>query len=118
SDRELITLADYVVRSQGADGSIPFDAHLEPPIMQGQTMLTGNALVAMQWAAAHSTNPKYGKAAARALGWIAASEPVTTQDRVFKIVALNHYGTPEHRRVAWSLVEELAAQQQGDGGWK
>jgi hypothetical protein len=118
SDRELMTLADYVVRSQGADGSIPFDAHLEPPIMQGQIMLTGNALVAMKWAAAHSADPKYGKAATRALEYMAGSEPVTTQDRVFKIVTLNRYGTPEHRRVAWSLVEELAAQQQGDGGWK
>jgi hypothetical protein len=37
---------------------------------------------------------------------------------VFKIVAVNHYGTPEQKRTAWPLVEALAAQQDPDGGWK
>src|SRR4029078_6444142 len=81
-------------------------------------MLTGNALVALKWAAAHARDPKYGTAADHALAWIAANDAVTTQDRVFKIVALDHYGTPDHKRQAWSLVEELAAQQQPDGGWR
>jgi hypothetical protein len=118
SDRELFYTVDYLVKSQGPDGSLPFAANVEPPIVQGQLMLTGNALVALTWAAAHSADPKYGKAAERALAWIAASEAVTTQDRVFKIVGLDHYGTPDHKRQAWSEVEELAAQQQPDGGWK
>ena len=90
----------------------------EPPIVQGEIMITANALVAFKWAAAHSKDPKYGQAADRALAWIAANEPVTTQDRVFKIVALMHYGTPDQKRMAWSIVEKLAAEQQADGGWK
>lgn len=117
-DRELLYAVDYLVGSQKPDGSIPFLADVNPPIVQGAIMLTGNALVAIKWAATHTTNPKYGTAAEHAIAWLATSEPVTTQDRVFKIVALNHYGTPEHRRIAWSVVEELAAQQQPDGGWK
>jgi hypothetical protein len=72
----------------------------------------------MKWAAAHSPDQKYGKAAERGFAWMVGSDPVTTQDRVFKIVALDHYGTPDHKRQAWSLVEELAAQQRSDGGWK
>ena len=117
-DRELLTLVDYLVRSQKPDGSIPFDGNPEPPILQGDLMLMGNALVAMKWAAAHSPDPKYGKAAELGLAWLAANDPLTTQDRVFKIVALDHYGTPDDKRQAWSLVEELASQQQPDGGWK
>ena len=50
--------------------------------------------------------------------WISSNEPVTTQDRVFKIFTLNRYGTAAHKRAAWTLVEELADQQQPDGGWK
>ncbi|MGH7511426.1 MAG: VWA domain-containing protein [Gemmatimonadales bacterium] len=117
-DRELLNLVDYLVRSQAPDGSIPFDGNPDPPILQGQLMLMGNALVALKWAAAHSPDPKYGQAAERGFAWMAALDPITTQDRVFKIVTLDHYGTPDHKRQAWSLVEELAAQQQRDGGWK
>ena len=43
-------------------------------------MLTGNALVALEWAAAHSKDPKYRQAAERALAWMAAADPLTTQD--------------------------------------
>ncbi|HET7471104.1 MAG TPA: VWA domain-containing protein, partial [Gemmatimonadales bacterium] len=117
-DRELFKLVDFLVSSQKEDGSIPLDGNEEPPIVQGEVMLMGNALVALKWAAAHSPDPKYGKAADRALAWIVASDAITTQDRVFKIVALDHYGTPADKRQAWSLVEELAGEQQPDGGWK
>ena len=116
-DRELFFTVDFLVKSQAADGSLPA-SNPDPPILQGNIMLTGNGLVAMKWAAAHSQDPKYGAAADRALAFIAASDPVTTQDRVFKIVSLYHYGTPDHKHQAWSVVEELAAQQQADGGWK
>jgi len=118
SDRELLYTVDYLVSQQTAEGSIPFNANDELPIVQGQLMLTGNALVAIEWAAAHSPDPKYGRAAQQALAWMAASDPLTTQDQVFKIVALEHYGTPDYKRMAWTVVEELAGQQQPDGGWK
>jgi VWA domain-containing protein len=117
-DRELLYAVDYLVRSQKEDGSLPFDANEQPPILQGQIMLTSNALVAFEWAASHSTNPKYASAAVRALGWIVANDALTTQDHVLKIVTLDHYGTADNKRMAWSLVEELGRQQQPDGGWK
>jgi von Willebrand factor type A domain-containing protein len=118
SDRELFYTVDFLVKSQAPDGSIALDGNPEPPILQGDIMIMGNALVAMKWAATHSRDPKYGKAAERGFTWLAATDPLTTQDRVFKIVALDHYGAPDQKRQAWSLVEELAGQQQADGGWK
>jgi Mg-chelatase subunit ChlD len=117
-DRELLYAVDYLVKSQKEDGSIPLDANTQPPILQGQIMLTSNALRAIKWAAAHSPDPKYASAADRALGWIAAADALTTQDHVFKIVTLDRYGSADQKRMAWSLVEELAGQQQPDGGWK
>lgn len=116
-DRAVFKVVDYVLGTQAPDGSIPSDLE-EPPIAQGGFMLAANAVTGFEWAAAHSKDPKYGQAAGRAIGWLAATEPVTTQDRVFKVVALEKYGTPDQKRIAWSVVEQLSAQQQPDGGWK
>ncbi len=106
-----------LIENQLEDGSMPVD-EVNPPIVQGKFMTTGNALVAIEWAAEHSDDAQYDTAAERALAWIAANEPETTQDKIFKIIALMHYGTPEQKRTAWSVVETLAAEQQADGGWK
>jgi hypothetical protein len=116
-DPHLFRAVDLILKSVAPDGSVPAPND-EPPILQGETVITANALVAFKWAAAHSKDPKYAQAADRALGWIAASEPVTTQDKTFKIISLMRYGTPEQKRMAWSIVETLAAEQQADGGWK
>ena len=117
SDPALFKTVDYLLTVQQKDGAIP-QGNEEPPILQGQFMLTGNALVAFEWAASHSKDPKYRQGANRAVGWIAANDPVTTQDMVFKIVSLNRYGNAEQKRAAWPIVEALASQQQEDGGWK
>jgi hypothetical protein len=117
ADPQLMKGADLLIVRQESDGSIPADAE-EAPIIQGAFMTTANSLVAWRWADAHSKDAKYRHAADRALAWIASHEPVTTQDQAFRIIALMHYGTPEHKRIAWSTAESLAAQQQPDGGWK
>jgi hypothetical protein len=109
--------ANRLIENQEKDGAMPVD-ELAPPIVQGRFMTTANALVAINWAAARSDDAKYDTAAERALAWIASNEPETTQDKIFKIIALMHYGTPEQKRSAWSVVETLASEQQADGGWK
>jgi hypothetical protein len=113
----LLEAADHLVAIQAADGAIPVDQPAAP-IVQGQFMTTSNALVALDWAATHSGDPTYQQAIARGVEWIAANEPATNQDKVFKIIALMRDGTPEQKRTAWSVVEELSAEQQPDGGWK
>jgi hypothetical protein len=113
----LLETADYLVSLQTADGALPVDQPA-PPIVQGQFMTTANALVAIDWASAHSDDPKYKQVAGRAASWIAANEPKTTQDKIFKIIALMRDGTPDQKRTAWSVVEELSDEQQPDGGWK
>jgi hypothetical protein len=113
----LIASADSLVETQEKDGAMAFDLP-EPPIGQGQFMTTGNALVALERAAAHTNDSRYARATERALAWIAAHEPQTTQDKIYKITSLMHYGTPDQKRTAWSVVEMLAAEQLPDGGWK
>lgn len=109
--------ADRLIWSQLEDGSMAVD-EVAPPIVQGKFMTTGNALVAIEERAKRSDDPKYDTAAERALAWIASNEPETTQDKIFKIISLMHYGTPDQKRSVWSVVETLAAEQQADGGWK
>jgi hypothetical protein len=117
SDPVLFRSLDHVLTLQQPDGSF-VEEQIEAPILQGGFMLNANALVAMKWAAAHSKDPKYGQAADRALAWIASHEPETTQDEVFKIVALTRDGTPDQKRLAWTVVERLGSEQLPDGGWK
>lgn len=110
-------MTSRLLERQQDDGSFPVD-EVNSPIVQGQFMTTANYLVAIEWAAKRSKDPDQIAAAERALAWIAANEPETTQDKIFKIIALMHYGTPDQKRTAWSVVEMLAAEQQSDGGWK
>jgi hypothetical protein len=117
SEGLLLVSADALLSRQEKDGALPLDFP-EPPIIQGQFMTTADALVSIERAAAHSSDPKYGQAAERGVAWIATHEPQTTQDQIFKVIALMHHGTPDQKRMAWSVVEELAAEQQPDGGWK
>jgi hypothetical protein len=113
----LLESADRLVERQAEDGALPID-EVNPPIIQGQFMTTGNALVAIERAAAHSDDPRYDQSAERGLAWIASHEPQTTQDKVFKVITLMHYGTPDQKRSAWSVVETLTTEQQADGGWQ
>jgi len=113
----LLVSADALLAKQAQDGALPVD-HPEPPIIQGQFMTTADALVSIERAAVQSGDPKYQQAAERAVTWLAAHEPETNQDKIFKVIALMHYGTPDQKRTAWSVVETLAAEQQADGGWK
>ncbi len=114
---ELEQTAIRLMERQAADGSMPVD-EVHPPIVQGQFMTTANALIAIDWNANHSDDQKYDRFMEKAVAWIAANEPQTTQDKIFKVIALMHYGTPDQKRAAWSVVETLATDQQADGGWK
>jgi len=116
-DGTLKASADRLVEWQEKDGAMGLDLP-EPPIIQGKFMTTGNALVSLTRAAANFPDSKYQEAATRALSWIASHEPQTTQDKIFKIISLMHYGTPDQKRSAWSVVETLTTEQQDDGGWK
>lgn len=102
---------------QEKEGAFPVD-EVHPPIVQGRFMTTANSLVAIKRQEAQTGDARYAESARRGLEWIATHEPETTQDKIFKVIALMHYGTPDQKRLAWSVVETLAAEQQSDGGWK
>ena len=115
-DPDLIAGVNYIVAHQSKDGSIEVD-HSEWPIVRGKFMTTTNAVTALSWADQHAKDPRYRPAADRGLAWIAANKPETTQDRVYKILALTAYGTADQKLLVTPLVEQLLTEQQADGGW-
>ncbi len=88
------------------------------PIIQGHFQSTANVTAILVDAHRRTGEEKFRRAADRAVGWIAASDTQTTQDRMYKVVALARYGTPEQRRLIRPELEHLAAEQWKDGGWK
>jgi hypothetical protein len=115
-DPDLIAGANYVVAHQSKDGSIDVD-HSEWPIIRGKFMTTANAVTALMWADRHLKDARYRPAAERGIAWIAANKPETTQDRVYKILALAEHGAPDQKLLVTPLVEQLLGEQQTDGGW-
>ncbi|MGH9411655.1 MAG: hypothetical protein ACRD1V_19645, partial [Vicinamibacterales bacterium] len=116
-DPDLLKGLDFMIARQQPDGAFPID-RVEPPIIQGNFMTSVNTLVALDWAVSHSQDPKYKTAAARAVSWIAATAPETTQDKVFKIIGLVRDGSADEQHMAWPIAQQLATEQQKDGGWK
>jgi hypothetical protein len=117
TDPAILKVAKEVLKRQSKDGSFRVEsAHV--PIIHGQFDVTGNALVALDWAASHGGVPQYKAAWNRAITWVATHVPTTTQDKVFKIVSLVRFGTAEQKKAVWPLVETLTREQQEDGGWK
>ncbi len=117
-DRTFIRALDYLLaKKQKPDGKIPED-HGHQPITQGGLMTTTNTVIAMMKAHKDTGESRYKEAAERGLGWIASAPLESTQDEVFKLLALSRYGRPEQQAVVTQLVERLKKEQKPDGGWE
>src|SRR5262249_31323958 len=107
----------YLLPKQEKTGEIPVD-HNEPPIDQGTLMTTTNSVSSFLQAYSESSNLQYKQAAQKALTWVAAAKPETTQDKVFKIIALSRYGNAQQKQAALRTVADLKSEQKEDGGWQ
>ena len=116
-DSNLLGAVNWLLPRQFPQGWFWTD-HEGFPIVQGPFQTTSNAAAALFDAHLRTKDEKYKRAAERAMGWIAATDTETTQDRMYKVVALARFGTPEQRRLIRPELEHLAAQQERDGGWK
>jgi len=116
TDPAMLKALDALLKMQSRDGSFR-EEKLHLPIIQGPIDVTGNALIGLDWAASHGGKPQLKPAATRALAWLTAANPVTTQDKVFKIITSARF-SPDKGAAAWAFVDKLASEQQADGGWK
>lgn len=123
-DAPLLKSVDYLVAKQKDTGEMPYgQAGCNGlAVLQGSIMATANSLAAFNRAFAETQDVRYKAAADRALAWIATARPTapegfTTQDKVFKILALTRFGSPEHRPAIEDLAEQLVRDQKETGGW-
>jgi len=113
----MLKAINWLLPKQDKTGALLAD-HNEPPIDQGALMTTVNSISAFQQGYAESGDARYKKAAQRALAWVAAEKPETTQDKVFKILALVRYGNAQQKRAAGAIVDDVKTEQKADGGWQ
>jgi outer membrane protein OmpA-like peptidoglycan-associated protein len=116
-DPALPKTVSWLLTKQEKTGQIPSD-HTEPPIDQGIFMTTANSVDAFSQAFSETKNNHFLQAAQKGLAWIAANKPVTTQDEVFKVIALSRFGNAQQKHEAQKTVEQLKKEQGTDGGWQ
>ncbi len=116
-DATLVKFADWLAAKQQPTGELMPDLD-EAPICQGSFMTTANAALAFMQAFAETGDSRYQAAGVKALDFIATGKPVTTQDEVFSILALSHFGSPQQQALVNGLIAHLKTEQDGTGGWK
>jgi outer membrane protein OmpA-like peptidoglycan-associated protein len=116
SNPSLLKHVDWLTKQLEPTGELIPD-YEEPPIIQGSLMTTGNSLTALMQAFAETGDTRYQQTADHSLSFIASAAPRTTQDKVFKVLALSRFGTPEQRQLVAPLLRQLQSEQNRDGGW-
>jgi outer membrane protein OmpA-like peptidoglycan-associated protein len=117
TDATLRRYVNWMTSHVNPTGEYPQDM-TEAPIAQGTISSTANAVVAFSEALAQTGDSIYKTYADRGLAFIDSAQPRTMQDRVFKIMALSRYGSPEQRQMADRLAQQIQGEQDKDGGWR
>jgi outer membrane protein OmpA-like peptidoglycan-associated protein len=119
ADTGLQSSAAWLLAKQASTGEVARGDYSDsPPIVQGSIVTTANAAFAFAQAFAASHDPRFQSATDKAVAFIAAAPVQTTQDKVFKILALAHLGGETQRPVIAQLVAQLQSEQDASGGWK
>lgn len=119
ADTALQSAAAWLLAKQASTGEVARGDYSDsPPIVQGSIVTTANAAFAFAQAFAASHDPRFQSATDRAMAFIAAAPVQTTQDKVFKILALARLGGPTQRPLMAQLVAQLQSEQDASGGWK
>jgi len=116
NDSTLLRYVDWMIGRVDSTGAFPQD-YEQAPIAQGTINSTANAVTSFMQAYAQTGTAKYKSAADQGLAFIASEKPKTTQDKVFKVIALSRFGDPAQREAAASIVQKLKTEQKADGGW-
>jgi prenyltransferase beta subunit len=112
----LVRMADWLVGQQTPDGYWQID-HEEPPVDQGEAMMTGCAISISGAAKRHQAKPAYDTGIERGAKWLREMTPQTTQDAVFSVIGLKASGATKDDSDVKRLIELLRKQQHEDGGW-
>jgi len=115
-DLNTDAVAMHILMRQMPDGQWPAPAaDTRPPLCLdyiGQTVLSMRAL---QLYAPKAGREAYEKAIRLAASWLASAQPVTTDDRGWRLTGLAWAGAD--KAATRKAMQELLAAQRSDGGW-
>ncbi len=116
-DPILLKFVGWLAAKQQPTGELIPDLD-RAPISQGSFMTTANAALAFMQAFAETGDARYQVAGGKAVAFIAAAKPATTQDEVFTILALSRFGTSQQQSLVSGLIARLKTEQGTEGGWR
>ena len=105
----------YLLDLQEADGKWRSREKRRPPFEASNFTATALMVRAIQRYAPADQREKAAKAIAAAIHWLASSPPADTEDRVFRLLALQWASGPDETIRA--AARDLLAGQNSDGGW-
>jgi outer membrane protein OmpA-like peptidoglycan-associated protein len=117
ADGALLEAAAWMLTKEAPSGEVVPEDINSPPVAQGSIMTSANAAFAFAQAFDLSHDARFKAAADKAVAFVAAAAPVTTQDHVFKLLALSRLGTDPQKALLATLVKEILAAQDASGGW-
>ena len=113
ADESTDALVRLLRRSQRGDGRWP--TAFRPPSESSAITAAAVALRGIQLYGEMKPGSPDRRAVERAVAWLSAERPATTEDRVFRLLGLVWGGAP--RDVISAATTELAGTQRPDGGW-
>jgi hypothetical protein len=115
--QSLRLIADEIVKKQRDDGSWEFFSNLRrPPINESQTTDAVWIVLALQGEMGRDAPESHRVALKKATAWLAKAKlSDNLQDKVFHLLLASRAGTS--RNEMQTVIDELFARQQTEGGW-
>ncbi len=107
------SLVHHIAAMQRKDGDWPTYGPARPPLEDGGFSHTAMGIRVLRVYAIPGRKEEFYRRVALAADWLQNAQPRTTEDRSMQILGLAWAG----RSVPSNLVQQLAAQQEPDGGW-
>jgi len=114
-DRTTDIMVAHLLSQQAGDGRWFMSAIARPPIGEGAVAVTAYAIRSLKAYAPPGRAADINARIARAITWLAAETPRTTEDRNMKLLGLMWAGRSVGERAP--LVKQILAKQRADAGW-
>ncbi len=114
---EVLKSAAYLKSSQQPAGNWAVNTN-GTPIMNGQNYWgTAMGIIAVKRAADLTGDAAYKTSCDKAVAWLKAQTPTTTQDNAFLLIGLMEGGVPDTDPTVVNARNRLLSYQNVDGGW-
>ncbi len=115
ADRMTDAMVHYLAAEQRGGGNWRLGGISRAPMEDGDFSRTSMAIRCLRLYGAAGRRTEFDQRVARAVAWLRAATPLTTEDRTMQLLGLKWSGAD--RDSLQALLSALIAQQREDGGW-